>query len=47
MIRETKSTDDHVKRRPTENARIKLARKHFLASGAGDYAVATPSNWRM
>jgi len=47
MIRETKSTDDEVKRRPTENAKIKAAIKHFAAIGVDDYAVATPANWRM
>ncbi|GAB3116593.1 DEAD/DEAH box helicase family protein [Janibacter alkaliphilus] len=47
MIRETKSTDDEVKRRPTENAKIKAATKHFAAIGVGDYAVATPANWRV
>ena len=47
MIRETKSTDDEVKRRPTENARIKAATKHFKAIGVGDYAVSTPANWRL
>lgn len=47
MIRETKSTDDEVKRRPTENAKIKAATKHFAAIGVGDYAVSTPANWRV
>ncbi|MCB0915676.1 MAG: DEAD/DEAH box helicase family protein [Actinobacteria bacterium] len=47
MIRETKSTDDEVKRRPTENAKIKAAKKHFEAIGVGDYAVSTPTNWRV
>ena len=47
MIRETKSTEDEVKRRPTENAKIKSAKKHFEAIGVGDYAVSTPSNWRL
>ena len=47
MIRETKSTDDEVKRRPTENAKIKAATKHFAAIGVGDYAVSTPANWRL
>lgn len=47
MIRETKSTDDESKRRPTENAKIKAATKHFAAIGVGDYAVSTPANWRV
>jgi type III restriction enzyme len=47
MIRETKSTDDEVKRRPTENANIKAATKHFAVIGVGDYAVSTPANWRV
>jgi len=47
MIRETKSTDDEVKRRPSENAKIKAATKHFAAIGVGDYAVSTPANWRV
>jgi type III restriction enzyme len=45
MIRETKSTLDEVKRRPTENAKIKAASKHFEAIGIPDYAVSTPKNW--
>lgn len=47
MIRETKSTDDEVRRRPTENAKIKAAIRHFAAIGVGDYAVSTPANWRV
>lgn len=47
MIRETKSTDDEVKRRPTENAKIKAAIKHFAAIGVDDYGVSTPRNWRV
>ena len=47
MIRETKSTQDEVKRRPTENAKIKSATKHFEAIGISDYAVSTPSSWRV
>ncbi|WP_016932626.1 restriction endonuclease [Rhodococcus sp. R1101] len=47
MIRETKSTDDEVKRRPTENAKIKAAAEHFAAIGVGDYAVAVPGAWRL
>ena len=29
MIRETKSTEDEIKRRPTENAKIKFVKQHF------------------
>ncbi len=51
MIRETKSTLDEVKRRPTENAKIKAAFKHFEAIGIGtqaiDYAVGVPENWNL
>lgn len=47
MIRETKSTDDEVKRRPTENAKIKAATEHFKAIGVGDYAVSVPGAWRV
>lgn len=47
MIRETKSTNDEVKRRPTENAKIKAAAQHFAAIGVGDYAVSVPGNWRL
>ena len=47
MIRETKSTLDESKRRPTENAKIKAAQKHFAAIGIPDYAVSVPSDWRL
>lgn len=47
LIRETKSTLDEVKRRPTENAKIKAATKHFEAIGIPAYAVSTPDNWRV
>jgi type III restriction enzyme len=51
MIRETKSTLDESKRRPTENAKIKAAKKHFDAIGikadAVDFAVGVPGNWRL
>lgn len=51
MIRETKSTLDESKRRPTENAKIKAAIKHFEAIGIGgesvDYAVGVPGNWSL
>lgn len=52
MIRETKSTLDEVKRRPTENAKIKAAAEHFkqLDIGTADvpaYAVSSPENWSL
>lgn len=47
MIRETKSTDEEIKRRPTENAKIKSAKQHFEAIGVGDYEVAVPGKWRV
>ncbi|WP_334186201.1 restriction endonuclease [Novosphingobium sp.] len=47
MIRETKSTEDEIKRRPTENAKIKSARAHFEAIGVPDYAVSVPGGWKL
>lgn len=51
MIRETKSTLDESKLRPTEVAKIKAARKHFEAIGIEDetvdYAVGVPGNWNL
>lgn len=47
MIRETKSTEDEIKRRPTENAKIKAAKQHFEAIGVGDYEVSVPGKWRV
>jgi type III restriction enzyme len=51
MIRETKSTIDESKRRPTENAKIKAATKHFEAIGITsdfvDYKVGVPGNWNL
>jgi type III restriction enzyme len=47
MIRETKSTEDFSKLRPTELAKIKSARKHFAAIGVNDYQVATPDKWNL
>jgi type III restriction enzyme len=51
MIRETKSTLDESKRRPSENAKIKAAEKHFEAIGlkgeSVDYNVGVPGNWRL
>ena len=52
MIRETKSTLDESKRRPTENAKIKAATEHFKQLGIGTdttpaYAVSAPGNWNL
>lgn len=52
MIRETKSTLDESKRRPTENAKIKAATEHFKQLGIGTetvpgYAVSAPGNWGL
>lgn len=47
MIRETKSTLDESKRRPSENAKIKAAKAHFEAIGVRDYAVSVPDHWNV
>ncbi|WP_277526822.1 DEAD/DEAH box helicase family protein [Arthrobacter sp. ES3-54] len=47
MIRETKSTLDDSKLRPTELAKIKSAKRHFDAIGVGDYARAVPGAWHL
>ena len=52
MIRETKSTLDETKRRPTENAKIKAATEHFKQLGIGSadvpaYAVSAPGSWNL
>lgn len=47
MIRETKSTLDDSKLRPTELAKIKSAKRHFEAIGIEDYARAVPGAWRL
>lgn len=52
MIRETKSTLDESKRRPTENAKIKAATEHFKQLGIGSetiagYAVGVPGSWNI
>ena len=52
MIRETKSTLDESKRRPTENAKIKAATEHFKQLGIGSadvpaYAVSAPGTWNL
>jgi len=47
MIRETKSTLDDSKLRPTELAKIKSAKRHFEAIGIDDYARAVPGKWNL
>ncbi len=47
MIRETKSTLDDSKLRPTELAKIKSAKKHFAAIGIDNYAVSAPGSWQL
>ncbi|SNS61131.1 type III restriction enzyme [Micrococcales bacterium KH10] len=47
MIRETKSTLDDSKLRPTELAKIKSAKRHFEAIGIDDYARAVPGRWSL
>lgn len=51
MIRETKSTREELKLRPTEKAKIDAATKHFAAIGIAtesvDYDVSIPGDWRL
>ena len=52
MIRETKSTLDESKLRPSEVAKIKAATEHFKLLGIGSadvpaYAVSAPANWNL
>lgn len=46
LVRETKSSQDPKKRRPSENAKITAAIKHFEAIGV-DYAVSSPERWAI
>jgi len=46
LIRETKSTADWSALRPTEQAKIDSAKKHFAAIGI-DYAKSSPENWSL
>lgn len=46
LIRETKSSQDPAKRRPSENAKINAAMKHFEAIGVG-YKVSAPDRWEV
>lgn len=48
MIRETKSTHDRDKRRPSENAKIDAAIEHFKTIGIGyDVTVPPPPMWNL
>jgi type III restriction enzyme len=47
VIRETKSTLDDSKLRPTELAKIKSATRHFEAIGVGNYARSAPGSWNL
>lgn len=47
MIRETKSTLDDAKLRPTELAKMKSAEKHFAAIGITDYGRSVPGSWNL
>lgn len=48
MIRETKSTHDRDKRRPSENAKIDAAIAHFKAIGIGyEVTVPPPPGWNI
>ena len=48
MIRETKSTHDRDKRRPSENAKIDAAIEHFKVIGIGyDVTVPPPPTWNL
>lgn len=47
MIRETKSTLDDSKLRPSELAKIRSAKCHFEAIGIEDYARAAPGAWNL
>ncbi len=47
MVRETKSTLDDDKLRPSELARIRAAKQHFKAIGVADYARSAPTGWNL
>lgn len=48
MIRETKSTHDRDKRRPSENAKIDAAIEHFKVIGIGyEVTVPPPPTWNL
>ncbi len=47
LIRETKSTLDDTKLRPSELAKIKAAEQHFRAIGVPNYARSVPGQWGL
>lgn len=47
MIRETKSTLDEDKLRPSELAKIKAAKQHFASIGVTDYERSAPKAWNL
>ena len=47
MIRETKSTMDDAKLRPSELAKINSATQHFAAIGITDYGRSAPEHWNL
>ena len=47
MIRETQSTLEDSKLRPTELAKIKSAKQHFMAIGVEDYERSVPGAWKI
>ncbi|MDX9749809.1 MAG: hypothetical protein RBT71_01845 [Flavobacteriales bacterium] len=47
MVRETKSTTDDSKLRPSELAKLRSATRHFAAIGIKDYARSAPGDWRV
>jgi type III restriction enzyme len=47
MIRETKSSLEELKLRPTEAAKTSSARAHFKAIGIDNYEVSAPGAWNL
>jgi len=47
MIRETKSTLDDSKLRPSELAKIRSAKEHFKAIGITNYGRSVPEKWNL
>jgi len=47
MIRETKSTNEDLKLRPAERAKIEAAKSHFKAIGIDNYSVSSPGEWNL
>lgn len=46
--RETKSTHERDKRRPSENAKIEAAIEHFKAIGIGyEVTIPPPPTWNL